>query len=547
MKIIFNKQLAGIFFITLILISGLFAPKKAEAQWATFDASNFVQNTLTAINTTSSSLDSYYQRYKDTVLNRLATMAAKQLIRQITASVVNWINSGFQGSPSFLQNPGAFFLDVADQTTGEFLATTGGPLTALCSPFSLNIRLALSFKYHPQIQKRYACTLGTIIKNSKNAVETSSINGFTAGDFKQGGWPAFISLSTEPKNNVYGAYLTANSELSWRVGNAQAQQRDELSNGKGFLSWRDPKCKAAVKKNNEALTAAANNGDLLETVYENQSKLTDEDAVIDSYNQGTNATKMRSEADCPIQTPGSVIGGTLQNHLDGPLRELELVDNINQIVNALFAQLAVQVLQKGLGTVSSTGSGGTSYIDATVAEANMDNGVEVQKIRTDIIASVDNTMKNALTYQANRQEALTIIFSGREAYNAARACYQEKLVQVRPTSNYTINTANNKIREIDEKINTNITTRVVSASALSTDADNRVLTLNEIKTRALASNTLTELNIPSQMLNNLLNSGNLTSAIDVQKSESDIGQITNEINQFKDDARRDLEQCKILY
>jgi hypothetical protein len=547
MKIIFNKKFAGIFFIALLMLGSFSAPRRSEAQVATFDGSNFVQNTLTAINTTSSSLDSYYQRYKDTVLNRLATMAAKQLIRQITASVVNWINSGFEGSPSFLQNPGAFFLDVADQTTGEFLATTGGPLTALCSPFSLNIRLALSFKYHPQVQKRYACTLGKIIENSKGAVETSSINGFTAGDFKQGGWPAFVSLTTEPRNNVYGAYLTANSELSWRVANSQAQQRDELSNGKGFLSWRDPKCKAAVKKNNEALTSAANEDEYLDTVNANSSKLTDEDAVIDSYNQGTNATKIRSEADCPIQTPGSVIGGTLQNHLDGPLRELELVDNINQIVNALFAQLAVQVLQKGLGTVSSTGSGGTSYIDATVAEANMDNSADVQKARTDIIASVDNTMKNALTYQANRREALTIIFSGRDAYNTARACYQEKLTKVPPVSQYAINRSNDKIREIDEKINDNISSRVVTASALSTDADNRVLTLTEIKTRALAANTLSELNVPSQMLNNLLNSGSLTTAIDIQKSESDIGRITGEINQFKDEARQELEQCKIIY
>jgi hypothetical protein len=547
MKTSFNKKSVGIFFIILILLGNFSIPRKAEAVITVQEVgTNLVQSIINTTNTTAISLNSYYQRYKETVLDRLATMAAKQLIRQITASVVNWINSGFQGSPSFLQNPGAFFLDVADQTTGEFLATTGGPLTALCSPFSINIRLALAFKYHPQIQKRYSCTLGTIINNTGNAVQNASINGFTAGDFKQGGWPAFISLSTEPQNNVYGAYLTANSELSWRVANAQYQQRDELTNGKGFLSWRDPKCKAAVRKNNAELTSAANEDEYLDTVNTNRSNITDEDAAIDSYNQGTNATAMRSEADCPIQTPGSVIGGTLQNHLDGPLRELELVDNINQIVNALFAQLAVQVLQKGLGTVSSSGSGGTSYIDATVAEANRDNSAEVQKARTDLIASVDNTMKNALDYQTKRREAITVIFSAKDSYNTARACYEAKLAKVPAPLDAVITRANDRIREIDRKINDNITTRIVTASSFSTDADKRVETLDDVKRRALAANTIYEMNAASQIFSTLLNSGGLTSEVDIQKAQTDLDTIRNDVNQFKNDAQNELEQCNVL-
>ena len=96
---------------------------------------------------------------------------------------------------------------MADQITGDFLAKAGGPLTALCSPFSIDIRIALAFKYHPNVLKKYECTLGKIITNSKNAVKGASINGFTAGDFSQGGWPAFVSLTTEPQNNYIGAYL----------------------------------------------------------------------------------------------------------------------------------------------------------------------------------------------------------------------------------------------------------------------------------------------------------------------------------------------------
>ncbi|MEK7213555.1 MAG: hypothetical protein AAB637_00355, partial [Patescibacteria group bacterium] len=194
---IFKKTIVTIIIFTLVFPFLSFYPKKVRAQLATVDAGNIVQNTITATNSTASSLKDYSMWIKEYVLDGLASGLAKMIIRTLTSSVVNWINSGFQGSPSFVQNPGAFFLDMADQITGDFLSQAGGPLVSLCSPFSIDIRIALAFKYHPNIQKRYTCTLGTIIKNSKNAVANASINGFTAGDFKQGGWPAFVSLTTE--------------------------------------------------------------------------------------------------------------------------------------------------------------------------------------------------------------------------------------------------------------------------------------------------------------------------------------------------------------
>jgi hypothetical protein len=218
-------------FLILTLLSGsllslsLSIPQKVEAQYAVVEVgASLVQQIIIATNTTQLAFNAYSDNLKEFVLDGIAGMFAKQIVRQITQSVVNWINSGFEGSPSFVTNPSSFFLDLADQETGRFLAKYGGPLTNLCTPFSIDLRIALAFKYHPYSGQRYACTLGTIISNTTNAVKNSSINGFTAGDFRQGGWPAFVSLTTEPQNNVYGAWIQADTELSLRVANVQIQR-----------------------------------------------------------------------------------------------------------------------------------------------------------------------------------------------------------------------------------------------------------------------------------------------------------------------------------
>jgi hypothetical protein len=67
------------------------------------------------------SLTCIQNNYKTFIGDRLAVMITNQIIQRMTASIVNWINTGFQGSPAFLTNPEAFFTDVGDQITGEFL------------------------------------------------------------------------------------------------------------------------------------------------------------------------------------------------------------------------------------------------------------------------------------------------------------------------------------------------------------------------------------------------------------------------------------------
>ena len=522
-----------------------------------------ISNTLSAIGT---SFSTYSLQFKEYVLDGLASMLVKQIIRTMTADVVNWINSGFEGSPSFMTNPGSFFLDMADQITGDFLNKYGGPLTALCSPFSIDIRLALAFKYHPNIQKRYTCTLGAIIKNSKSAVEGATLNGFTAGDFKQGGWPAFVSMTTEPQNNIYGAYLEADSELSIRVANAQIQQKNELNQGKGFLSWKDPKCAAGVKAHNTAI--AKDYADLENTTGENYAETVErmqasatrtnledlENATGADYSRvsariGGDVTQsvMKDKNDCPVQTPGSVIVSALEANVNGPLHELQLADELNEIVNALFAQLVTQILKAGLGAVSgSSASDSTSYIYDIQQEAKNDT-TNLSNIRNEFIKSVEKYITDTLQYKNNKDQSLNVMLDVKKSFDNVKACYDNKIKNsIPPLNTYDINRAQGKIVEIDSVLNISVNPQSSKLLIQAQEADKRYSILTSMKTTALTAKTVNDMNSPSQELGRMIQNQSLVNANDIVASQQELADVQATATTLKADASRKSQECDIF-
>lgn len=563
-----KKIIPGVLILSVLISTTLFSyPKKTEAQFAVVDAGNIVQTTITAGNSVVQSASQYSIWLKEYVLDGLGMLVAKQIIRQITSSLVTWINSGFEGSPSFMQNPGAFFLDVADQITGDFLAKKGGPLTDLCSPFSIDIRLALAFKYRPNVQKRYSCTLGTIIKNSQTAIAGASINGFTAGDFKQGGMPAFISLSTEPQNNAYGAYLSAESELSIRVANASIEKDKELGAGRGFLSWRDPKCKtevnahnAEVDKNFQALEDATGsdytqlNSDITkQTTSENLNDLYD-GTTGETYSQtnkriGGDVSQMnrRSVQDCPVQTPGSVIEAQLNNSLGGPLRELELADEINEIVNALFAQLVNTVLQKGLGAVTGSGPGdSTSYISQIQQEAQAANDTgRVAELKASMLSSMDTYIDNTYKYKSSKDSSLAALVTSKNKYEDVKSCYSNKIASNSLDSEEK-SEAETRISGVDQIIMSKVTPLAAKAQVSALEADTRLKTLTELKTAVTTAKTVNDLNPPSQQYSLMAQEQKLTNAKDIVDAQEEYGAIKSQTDSFNNEAARLRQACDLF-
>lgn len=315
---------------------------------------------------TSRNWHSIQQQFKDFTWNALAWNVAKMALQQLTTSIVNWINTGFEGSPAFLSDPEGYFLDLGDQITGNFISEFG-PLQQACGPWNLDLRLAIGLGYTRSISERYTCTLGTIIGNAQNAtINGYSIEGFTGGDFSQGGWPAFIALTTEPQNNVYGTYLQAKNDIDEQILRKQNSVNQDLNRGQGFLSFT--KCYDTV------VDAGGSQGTELGLDSRDLVQLNNTGSV--NAQNGT-TYKTRKDTDgrtvyqtCAVETPGSVINAGLNKALGSGIDQLNLADSINEITSALFAQLITQVITEGLGGTTKRSSGATySYVEQLYAQS----------------------------------------------------------------------------------------------------------------------------------------------------------------------------------
>ncbi|MCC7500869.1 hypothetical protein IT396_03695 [Candidatus Nomurabacteria bacterium] len=232
--------------------------------------------------------------FRDNFLNCVARAIARAALQQITASTVNWINSGFNGKPTFIQNYEKFFNSVVDQAAGTYIQ--GSSLSFLCSPIQLKVRIALAQSY----AKRNAasCTLSRV---------SSNIQNFMDGNFNSGGWAGLLQFTTVPTNNPFGAYTFAQVELSNTQARAQLDAQRKISPG-GFLSMEE--C----------------------TPYPVRV--------------------------CKIVTPGKTIETALEQNLGVSQKTLELAGvagSFDTIISALLQQLMLRALQGGVANLSGSG------------------------------------------------------------------------------------------------------------------------------------------------------------------------------------------------
>ena len=284
---------------------------------------NLVENTLKAA--------------KEYVLDNLVTVLAKTLIKQITRSTIQWINSGFKGGPSFIQNPDQFFTGIADRVAGDFIESIG--LGFLCEPFRLDLQLSLALEYGGgggggSFTDEIGCTFSDVAGN---------IEGFVQGDFTQGGWDGFFKVTQNRNNNPYGAYLSAKSALDIKISSAQGTERLVLDWGKGFKS----------------LTDGLGN----------------------------------------ILTPGATIEAQLSDVLGTDLAQLELADEINEIMGALAGQLLTQIMSAtglagGGGSSYSQGYSTLQEFDSEFSSDVSDAQDQYSTEQENLVSSITQDFEN---------------------------------------------------------------------------------------------------------------------------------------------------------
>ncbi|MBN2094089.1 MAG: hypothetical protein JW740_01835 [Candidatus Zambryskibacteria bacterium] len=283
------------------------------------DPSNLVQNTVTAGASTWTLMR--------VGLDAAAWMLINTIIDRVTASTIDWINSGFEGSPAFVTDPEAYFIDIGDKVAGQYIFNDPN-LNFLCDPISTRIRLALAKSYLNE--RSWQCTLTEVGENMEDFM----------GDFSKGGWDSFYEISQNQHMNPIGAYLQAESEMYEQITSEQEAREMELDWGKGFFSFRE-----CTKRDPKT-------GDCIE------------------YNKN-------------LSTPGAAIETQLNNALNMGNERLAVADEINEIVGALITQLVGKVFSSS-GLISLSDSSGGKSTTRQLLETTAQN-------TTDYFGNVQST------------------------------------------------------------------------------------------------------------------------------------------------------------
>ncbi len=549
----FKKRILGLAFILAITFSAV--PNNAHAI-VFVPVNTMLETAPTAVKRT---VDTTMLQVKNYVLDGLAWSVAKIMLQQVTASVVNWINTGFQGSPAFLTNPGAFFADTADQITGAFIANTGA-LSQLCSPFSIDIRLGLALSGGVN-NKRYACTLNTLIQNVQKSTVTvngqvtsngqtvasggvkangagqSSINGFMNGDFSQGGWPAFTAMTTQPQNNFYGAYLQAESDLRQQIANKQNSIRLDLQMGRGFMSWQ--KCSNINSDQDlEALNQAGFN--LSGTDYYSGAS----NSLTESVDPETGETFYRN---CETETPGSVIAGSIDKSLGIPQDTLNIAGSINQIVGALFAQLVSKVLSGGLHASSNYSSSGSATAGVATQLLQQNQGDQLSGTKSQLSSSLSQYTGNAAQYVSLRQQAVSTLTASKSAYQQAVACFEGK-TSISSSASATVRDietryAQNEIASINAAM-AKVDAAIAPYQSKLNDANAGSSQVSNLQNEINSAQTTDQINQASNDYNALMQSGagsGLT--LDLSGAQSDLTSAQSQAQVFAQDAQRWQADC----
>ncbi len=355
MNSFFKKNICALLIISIIIPTIFFnTPKKAEAILGfgdtVFDANNYVQSIInmgkaiyTGTQTALTRAYTYIAVRKETVLDPLAYAAARTLIRSLTQSIVDWINNGFEGSPSFIQDPGSFLSDTADRAVGDFIL--GTDLAFLCDPFGdgqfkLNIQAALnlSFGTYSGTQDKIRCRLSDALKNTEDAYKN-----FINGDFvNNGGWDSWLNVTTNPQNNQIGAMVIAQVELDSKITSDKAEASMEAGWGTGTLSMKQCTEKVVDK-----------NGNTVRTVKEFKGNSATHDST--ALSTADMSAGYSTKVSCSTVTPGSLINQQMEDATGSDLKQLQLADEFNEIVGALANYAIKSVMDNGLlGTNAGT-------------------------------------------------------------------------------------------------------------------------------------------------------------------------------------------------
>lgn len=291
---------------------------------------------------------------------------AQRILANITQSLVTWIQSGFNGNPSFVTNIDDLVSNSANQTIGDYIS--GTKLSFLCSPFSAQIRIALATSFSGKPYQ--GCTLTQIDQNINNFANT------------QQAWSSWLNVSTVPANNEYGAYIQADGILSDALSAQTKKINDEVSRNGGFLDFKI--CDGLwVVSSGSSYTI-------------NSQKLTNEtgkDIYVQANTPGATCNHWSTG------TPGKLISDAVAGKNAQEFNQLGVADDINQILGALVNEMVSKLNGPGglLGAKTSSVSS-TASLSTTISSTSANDANTINTLNSQVQVGLDQQASSSAAY-----------------------------------------------------------------------------------------------------------------------------------------------------
>jgi hypothetical protein len=426
----------------------------------------------------------------DTVSQCLVRTLGRLAVQNITDSLVNWINSGFDGKPAFVQDFDQFFADTADQAAGQFIQ--GSDFAFLCSPFKLQVRIAIAQSYARR-SNAPSCTLTGVVKN---------IDQFANGDFGQGGWQGLISFTTEPSNNPFGAYMALSARLDATINNQQINKERELAQGNGFLS---------VRKCDPATPLAPGQIDI---------------------------RPQAQQGNCRIVTPGYAVVSSFNATTQATLDSLQMGDSINQILAALQNALITKMISGADGLL---GAGNT---DQPSDQPSVDPAAQAQA--TALMKTLRTSTGFAQVYGTIKTRIISDIQTTQVNLNDLRNCW------INATSSPTI-TAEQSAQAVTEVAGA--VTRIQQLQLQVNKNNNAIRTANmsitrlqQLQTELLIASVAADVKAVQSKYDAVIAAGNLHmfTAADITTAQQDRATTQSQMDTINAQATASLTQCNAI-
>ncbi len=452
-------------------------------------------------------------QYKEFFGDHLAYQIAQIVIRSITSSIIRWANNGFQGNPSFVTDINGFLQNVADQAFGAFLDSQG--LASLCSAFRRPIIRGLQFYFQAPYQRQFACTLSELTRTVTTFVQggtlvtktvTINVDDFLGGNFSAGGWDGWYSLVSEPQNNPYGAYLLSVEEAQKKIDEAKSVKQQELSFGRGFLS------------------------------FENCS-----DGSSSNYNIELSEPEFNdSPRTCKITTPGAIIAEQVNSAVNSPLVSLQNADEINELIGAVAINLVPEILGAGgLLGVSNQSGGKSSYIDQ-YATADQLTG----NTKGEAVSQVRRTLQDENDFLAAVQSLSAPVAAAKQNLESLKICYTEKL-SASNAPGYRTQVAG-FLADTDTAIETRLAPTERDVSAKIVAANTNIATLNNVIALATNAKSADDLTRVSQIYTDLLLNRSFHTISDTVVAQREQGKIQSQMDALNQDTAGKKAECEAL-